>query len=51
MPSILFEVQVPFELQVQKIIPIKNTILPKISSKGAGNSFLFKMENKMLCKP
>ena len=31
-----------------KVMPIKNTVLPEVSSKGAGKTFLVKVENKML---
>ena len=30
------------------IVPIKNTVLPEISGKGAGKAFLVKIENKIL---
>ena len=39
---------IPSRTFVQNVIPIKNTVLPEITSKGAGEAFLVKIENKML---
>ena len=39
---------IPSKTFFQNVIPIENTVLPKIISKGKGKAFLVKIENKML---